>query len=132
MGNGGCGNACRNLRGGAAARSDRTEIDPAVCGGTVVTPLEYEYLRKLLRERSGLDLSADKQYLVESRLIPLARRGGLAGIAELVAKIKGGSDALTAEVVEAMTTNETFFFRDKILFDHLRETILPGLLQARA
>jgi chemotaxis protein methyltransferase CheR len=97
-----------------------------------VTPLDYEFLRKLLRERSGLDLSSDKQYLVESRLIPLARRGGLEGIAELVEKIKGGSDTLTAEVVEAMTTNETFFFRDKIPFDHLRETILPALLQARA
>jgi chemotaxis protein methyltransferase CheR len=97
-----------------------------------VTPLDYEFLRKLLRERSGLDLSPDKQYLVESRLIPLARRVGLSGIAELVAKIKGGSEALTAEVVEAMTTNETFFFRDKIPFDHLRQTILPALLQARA
>jgi chemotaxis protein methyltransferase CheR len=97
-----------------------------------VTPLEYEFLRKLLRERSGLDLSTDKQYLVESRLIPLARRGGLAGIAELVQKIKSGADALTSDVVEAMTTNETFFFRDKIPYDHLRETILPALLQARA
>ena len=97
-----------------------------------MTPLDYEFLRKLLRERSGLDLSPDKQYLVESRLIPLARRVGLPGIAELVAKIKGGSEALTAEVVEAMTTNETFFFRDKIPFDHLRQTILPALLQARA
>ena len=97
-----------------------------------MTPLDYEFLRKLLKERSGLDLSSDKQYLVESRLIPLARRAGLPGIAELVAKIKGGSDALTAEVVEAMTTNETFFFRDKIPFDHLRETVLPALLQARA
>jgi chemotaxis protein methyltransferase CheR len=65
-------------------------------------------------------------------LIPLARRAGLPGIAELVAKIKGGSDALTAEVVEAMTTNETFFFRDKIPFDHLRQTVLPALLTARA
>jgi chemotaxis protein methyltransferase CheR len=98
-----------------------------------VTPMDYEFLRKLLKERSGLDLSSDKQYLVESRLIPLARRVGLAGIAELAAKMmKGGSDALTAEVVEAMTTNETFFFRDKIPFDHLRETVLPELLQARA
>jgi chemotaxis protein methyltransferase CheR len=97
-----------------------------------VTPLDYEFLRKLLRECSGLDLSSDKQYLVESRLIPLARRVGLPGIAELVAKIKSGSDALTSEVVEAMTTNETFFFRDKIPFDHLRETVLPELMQARA
>ena len=97
-----------------------------------MTPLDYEFLRKLLKERSGLDLSADKQYLVESRLIPLARRAGLPGIGELVQKLKVGSaEALTVEVVEAMTTNETFFFRDRIPFDHLRETMLPALLQAR-
>jgi chemotaxis protein methyltransferase CheR len=97
-----------------------------------VTPLDYEFLRKLLKERSGLDLSSDKQYLVESRLIPLARRFGLPGIPELVQKIRGGAEALTSEVVEAMTTNETFFFRDKIPFDHLRDTILPELMRARA
>ena len=97
-----------------------------------MTPSDYEFLRKLLRESSGLDLSSDKQYLVESRLIPLARRAGLPGIAELVAKIKGGSEALTTDVVEAMTTNETFFFRDKVPFDHLRATVLPALLTARA
>ena len=92
-----------------------------------MTPSDYEYLRKLLKERSGLDLSADKQYLVESRLVPLARRVGLTDIPELVRKIKGGgADALTTEVVEAMTTNETFFFRDKIPFDHMRETVLPA------
>ena len=97
-----------------------------------MTPLDYEFLRKLLKDRSGLDLSSDKQYLVESRLIPLARRLGMPGIPELVAKLKSGFDALTTEVVEAMTTNETFFFRDKIPFDHLRETIFPALVQARA
>ena len=97
-----------------------------------MTPLDYEYLRKVLKERSGIDLSADKQYLVESRLIPLARKSSLPGIAELVQKMKSGSDALTSEVVEAMTTNETFFFRDKIPFDNLREVILPALAQARA
>ena len=97
-----------------------------------MTPLDYEFLRKLLKERSGLDLSADKQYLVESRLIPLARKAGLPGLPELVQKLKGSAEALTAEVVEAMTTNETFFFRDKVPFDHLKATILPELLQARA
>jgi chemotaxis protein methyltransferase CheR len=97
-----------------------------------VTPLDYEYLRKLLKERSGLDLSADKQYLVESRLVPLARKASLAGIPELVQKMKAGAEALTTEVVEAMTTNETFFFRDKIPFDHLKEAVLPALVQARA
>jgi len=97
-----------------------------------VTPPDYEYLRKLLKEHSGLDLSADKQYLVESRLIPLAHKCGHSGIGELVAKMKSGGEALITEVVEAMTTNETFFFRDKIPFDHLRETVLPTLLQSRA
>jgi chemotaxis protein methyltransferase CheR len=98
-----------------------------------VTPLDYEFLRKLLKERSGLDLSPDKQYLVESRLVPLARKASLAGISELVQKMKaGGAEALIAEVVEAMTTNETFFFRDKTPFDHLKDTMLPALLQARA
>ena len=98
-----------------------------------MTPSEYEFLRKLLKERSGLDLSADKQYLVESRLVPLARRVGMAGISELVQKAKTGSaETLIGEVVEAMTTNETFFFRDKIPFEHLRDTMLPALLQARA
>ena len=97
-----------------------------------MTPPDYEYLRKLLKERSGLDLSSDKQYLVESRLVPLAHRYGHSGISELVARMKGGGEALIADVVEAMTTNETFFFRDKIPFDHLRETVLPALLQSRA
>ena len=97
-----------------------------------MNPTEYEYLRKLLKERSGLDLSADKQYLIESRLLPLARKAGLADIAELVQKLQGGSSALITSVVEAMTTNETFFFRDKVPFDHFRETIMTEIIKARA
>nr|WP_249816988.1 MULTISPECIES: protein-glutamate O-methyltransferase CheR [unclassified Bradyrhizobium] len=89
-------------------------------------------MRKFLKERSGLDLSADKQYLVESRLLPLARKSSLSGIADLVLKIRNGDGRLATDVVEAMTTNETFFFRDKIPFDHLRETIIPGLVERRA
>lgn len=94
--------------------------------------LEYEFLRKLLRDRSGLDLSADKQYLIESRLLPLARKAGLPGISELVQKLKDGAAPLITQVVEAMTTNETFFFRDKTPFDHFREAIIPELVKARA
>jgi chemotaxis protein methyltransferase CheR len=98
-----------------------------------VTPMEYDYLRKLLKERSGLVLSSDKQYLVESRLLPIARKSGLTGLGELVQKIKTpGTEALIVEVVEAMTTNESFFFRDKIPFDHFREAIMPSLVAARA
>jgi chemotaxis protein methyltransferase CheR len=93
---------------------------------------DYEYLRKILKDSSGLDLSADKQYLIESRLLPLARKAGLPGIGELVQLMKGGSAAMTAQVVEAMTTNETFFFRDKIPFDHFRDSIMPEIMRARA
>jgi chemotaxis protein methyltransferase CheR len=97
-----------------------------------VTPPDYEYLRKLLKDHSGLDLSADKQYLIESRLLPLARKSGLSGIPDLVMKVKGGSSTHIAQVVEAMTTNETFFFRDKVPFDHFRDTMMSEVLKTRA
>jgi chemotaxis protein methyltransferase CheR len=97
-----------------------------------VTPPDYEYLRKLLKDHSGLDLSADKQYLIESRLLPLSRKCGVPGIGELVQKMKAGSSSIIAQVVEAMTTNETFFFRDKVPFEHFRDTIMPEVLKARA
>ena len=97
-----------------------------------MTPPDYEYLRKILKDHSGLDLSADKQYLIESRLLPLSRKCGVPGIGELVQKMKSGSSSIIAQVVEAMTTNETFFFRDKIPFDHFRDTIMPEMLKARA
>ena len=97
-----------------------------------MTPPDYEYLRKLLKDHSGLDLSADKQYLIESRLLPLARKCGLSGIPDLITKIRAGSSTHTVQVVEAMTTNETFFFRDKVPFDHFRDTIMPEVLKARA
>jgi chemotaxis protein methyltransferase CheR len=97
-----------------------------------MTPLDYEYLQKTLKDRSGLVLSADKKYLLESRLMPLARKAGVAGISELVQKMKAGSESMIADVVEAMTTNETFFFRDKTPFDHFQNTVIPDLVKARA
>ena len=97
-----------------------------------MTPPDYEYLRKLLKDQSGLDLSADKQYLIESRLLPLARKCGLSSISDLVQKMKGGAASIVTQVVEAMTTNETFFFRDKVPFDHFREMIVPEILKTRA
>ena len=98
-----------------------------------MTPQDFDYLRKLLRERSGLVLSADKQYLAESRLVPVARRHAIATLGELIGRLKASEYApLVSEVVEAMTTNETFFFRDKLPFDHFRNTVLPALITARA
>lgn len=98
-----------------------------------MTPLDYDYLRKMLKERSGLVLSSDKQYLVESRLLPIARKMGVPGLGELVQKLKApGAEPLIVEVVEAMTTNESFFFRDKIPFDNFRDTMMPAMIAARA
>ena len=98
-----------------------------------MTPLDYDFLRKLLKERSGLVLSGDKEYLVESRLLPVARKMGLSSLNELVAKLRApGAERLIVEVVEAMTTNESFFYRDKVPFDHFREGIMPALIKARA
>ena len=97
-----------------------------------MTPNDYDYLRRLLKERSGLVLSADKQYLVESRLLPLVRRAGVGNLGELVVKLqRPGADLLIADVVEAMTTNETFFFRDRSPFEHFRATMLPALVNDR-
>jgi chemotaxis protein methyltransferase CheR len=98
-----------------------------------VTPFDYDYLRKLLKERSGLMLAADKQYLVESRLLPVARRTGISSLGELIQKLKDpDAEELVVEVVEAMTTNESLFFRDKVPFEHFRDTIMPAMLAARA
>ncbi len=97
-----------------------------------MTPQDFDYLRKLLKDRSGLVLSAEKQYLAESRLLPVARRHALAGLTELVAMLKTAENGrLAVEVVEAMMTNELFFFRDKIPFDQFRDTIMPALMAAR-
>ena len=96
-----------------------------------MTPSDHDYLCKFLKQSSGLDLSRDKEYLLESRLLPLSRSLGLSGIRELVLKLREGTPSIASRVVEAMTTNETFFFRDKVPFDNFRE-ILPEMLRARA
>jgi chemotaxis protein methyltransferase CheR len=97
-----------------------------------VTPLDYEFLRKCLKDRSGLVLSSDKQYLVESRLLPVARRADLGSLGELVGALRrGNAEALMTAVVEAMMTNESLFFRDKTPFDHFRTTVMPALTAAR-
>jgi chemotaxis protein methyltransferase CheR len=133
MGNAGLGGASRRLRGGAPIGADCAKDHPPVLRRSPVTPADYEYLRKLLKDRSGLILGSDKQYLVESRLLPVARRVGVAGLNGLMQKLQQpNNEALVVEVVEAMATKESLFFRDKIPFDHFRDTIMPALLAARA
>src|ERR1700729_314308 len=98
MGNAPFGHAGRLMLRRAPARSDCRKNPPAVFGRPLVTPFDYDYLRKCLRERSGLVLSADKQYLVESRLLPVARKAGLASLGDLVRALMRGDDALMTVV----------------------------------
>ncbi|CTQ55015.1 Chemotaxis protein methyltransferase [Roseibium album] len=98
-----------------------------------MTPSEFEFLKNFLKTKSGLTLSNDKQYLVESRLQPIARSTKLETLSAVIQTIqRGGNRALETDVIEAMTTNESFFFRDKTPFDHFKETMLPALLENRA
>ena len=94
---------------------------------------QFEYLRQFLKTQSGLVITAEKQYLVESRLLPVARRHGLASLADLVTTMqRPGASKLASDVIEAMTTNESFFFRDTTPFAHFREVMVPAMLKARA
>lgn len=98
-----------------------------------MTPQEFDWLRAFLKQQSGLVLTAEKQYLVESRLLPVARKAGLTSLSALIGKMKEpGQASLAASVVEAMTTNESFFFRDKTPFEHFTQAMLPKMLEARA
>ncbi|MBE7638567.1 chemotaxis protein CheR [Sneathiella sp. P13V-1] len=93
---------------------------------------DFQMLSSLVKERSGLILTEDKIYLLESRLVPLARRRGLNTLEDLVGELRRTNDEkLKEDITEAMTTNETFFFRDNKPFDIFKENILPHLLQAR-
>ena len=93
-------------------------------------PQDFKYLSQLLQERSGLVLTEDKYYLLEFRLLPLLRRLKLDTISALVAQLKLNSiqDTLV-EITEAMTTNETSFFRDRKPFEQFRQITLPHLIK---
>jgi chemotaxis protein methyltransferase CheR len=95
---------------------------------------DYGFLAALLKRQSGLVLSPDKLYLVESRLLPITRKHGLASLEALVTALRASPEtgALAKEVIDAMTTNESFFFRDIKPFDQFKSLVLPRLLKARA
>ena len=95
-------------------------------------PEDFDFVAKVLKDRSGLIITPDKAYLLESRLTPVARKRGLKGCDELVATLRSASEDLLREVTEAMTTNESFFFRDIKPFDQFKALVLPQLLQTRA
>lgn len=93
----------------------------------------FDFVRTVLRERSAHSLEDDKEYLVETRLLPLARRQGFKSVEELVLQLRRRkSEKLLVEIVEAMTINETSFFRDESAFNAMRQHVLPELVRQRA
>lgn len=94
---------------------------------------DFQLFSDIVHKRSGLVLTEEKVYLLESRLVPLARRRGLDSLEDLASEVRRHQDErLLSEITEAMTTNETFFFRDNKPFENFRESVLPKLLEARA
>jgi len=90
------------------------------------------FVRDLVYRRSAIVLDEEKNYLIEARLQPLAAEKGFGSLSAMVEAVRVGAPALQTSIVEAMTTNETSFYRDAVPFDCLRETVLPRLVAARA
>jgi chemotaxis protein methyltransferase CheR len=91
---------------------------------------DFDFVRNLVYEHSAIALDDTKTYLIEARLAPLARREGLPSIADLIRSLRNGGSRLRDDVIAAVATNETTFFRDAHPFDALREVVIPGVLAA--
>lgn len=99
----------------------------------MITALEFEYLRGFLRENAAIILDADKHYLAECRLTPLLPSSGFASVQQLLESARRDAPgSLHRKILDAMTNNETWFFRDLTPFDSLRTGILPELMTKRA
>lgn len=93
----------------------------------------FDFLCNYIRDKSAIVLEPSKAYLVESRLNPVARDNGLASLEDLVSALKKPSNReLSRQVIDAMTTNESSFFRDLQPFEALKSTIIPELMERRA
>jgi chemotaxis protein methyltransferase CheR len=94
---------------------------------------DFDYVRKLVRDRAAIVLEDGKEYLVESRLSALARREGISSVADVVKQLRASpSGPLQRQVIESMTTNESSFFRDVNPYTALRQTVVPELMRLRA
>ena len=98
-----------------------------------IDAVDFNYVRNLVRDQAAIVLDDHKAYLVEARLAPLVRQQGCASIAELPQGLRDRPfNQLHRQVVEAMTTNETSFYRDRMPFDALKSHIIPALMEKRA
>src|ERR1700760_2453469 len=96
-----------------------------------MTPEDINLLAQIVRRRSGLILPPHKAPFVEGQLAPVMRRFGFRTVEALLAELRHGRDTLARAVTEAMTTNESSFFRDRGAFEQFRDAVLPALVEAR-
>jgi chemotaxis protein methyltransferase CheR len=97
-----------------------------------LSPADFQFVSTLVRQRSAIVLEPEKSYLLEARLAPLARTEGFRCIEAMVAQMRAQPfNGLHRKVVEAMTTNETSFFRDLYPFEALRSLVLPEAIRRR-
>lgn len=97
-----------------------------------MTPAEFDFLRDMLKTRSGLVLGEEKRYLLESRLMPVAREAGMESLGDLAkALMVAGAESLRTKVTQAMTINESFFYRDKTPFENFREIMIPAMVASQ-
>jgi chemotaxis protein methyltransferase CheR len=98
-----------------------------------ISPVDFDYLRKLMREQTAIVLDAGKEYIAESRLAYLVSEEGFSSVTDLVHQLRANTfNGLHRKVVNAMTNNETWFFRDVLPFQALKGRILPEMIAARS
>ncbi|WP_210164885.1 CheR family methyltransferase [Afifella pfennigii] len=99
----------------------------------MISPDDFAFFQRFLKQRSGLVLGEDKGYLLEARLLPIANTFGVSNLGALAERLRRpGATALEEAIVDAMTTNESSFFRDKTPFEAFRALMLPTLLRKRS
>jgi chemotaxis protein methyltransferase CheR len=99
---------------------------------TEILPDNYRFLQEHVRSQVGIVLEDNKHYLFESRLGPIVKQHGLGSINDLCTLLRGKRDVeLAHQVVEAMTTNETYFFRDPAQYEAIRTVLLPRLKEQK-
>jgi chemotaxis protein methyltransferase CheR len=97
-----------------------------------IASVDFDLVRRTVFDTAGIVIEPGKEYLVESRLNGLARKQGLPSLDELLQRLKRDDESLRRDVIEAMTTNETTFFRDGAPFELFKTEVLPRLIAARA
>src|ERR1700732_3562970 len=94
-----------------------------------ISSVNYTFLQSEVYKNSGIVLDETKRYLLEARLMPIVQRENLKTINDLCALMRATTRSpIVKDVTEAMTTNETLFFRDTMPFNALRESLLPALM----